>query len=592
MLKLILMDRRKFLTQTIKLGGALAVTGLPIYSCAKEKEKEYEFPDPKKDPEKEPEKEPERSRYDKEADLIIIGGGMGGCATALAACRNGLRVIMTEETKWIGGQVATQGVPPDEHEWIETTGAPASYREYRARVRDYYRNNYALTDAARNTANLNPGSGGVSRLCHEPIVTMHVLEDMLAPCISSGLLNILYHTKAVSADMAGDDVDSVTVKNLLSGDQTVLHGKYFVDATDLGELLPLTSTEYVTGAESKAETKELHAPDVADPYCNQAFTYCFAMDYLDGENHVIDKPRDYDFWKNYRPQLTPAWAPGVLLTEDYVYPSDPGRLREAYFNPLGSTGETGFGWWNYRKIINKNNFVPGTYPSDITMVNWPQNDYFAGNIIDVPETEFKKQIEASKQLSLSLLYWLQTECPRRDGKIGWPGLRLRGDIFGTDDGLALAPYIRESRRIKAVTTVTEAHVGKEQRKKEAQSTKAYKFNDSVGIGFYNIDLHPTCSGVSYIDTSALQFQIPLGAMIPIRVKNLIPACKNIGTTHITNGCYRLHPVEWSIGEAAGCLASFAISNKMIPREVRDGETKLYEFQKMLKSQGIEIKWNV
>ena len=34
--------------------------------------------------------------------------------------------------------------------------------------------------------------------------------------------------------------------------------------------------------------------------------------------------------------------------------------------------------------------------------------------------------------------------------------------------------------------------------------------------------------------------------------NLLPAGKNIGTTHITNGCYRLHPVEWNIGEVAGC----------------------------------------
>jgi NADPH-dependent 2,4-dienoyl-CoA reductase/sulfur reductase-like enzyme len=34
---------------------------------------------------------------DKElaADLVIIGGGLGGCAAALAAARNGLRVIMT-----------------------------------------------------------------------------------------------------------------------------------------------------------------------------------------------------------------------------------------------------------------------------------------------------------------------------------------------------------------------------------------------------------------------------------------------------------------------------------------------------------------
>ena len=54
------------------------------------------------------------------ADVVIVGGGLGGCATALAACRNGLKVIMTEETDWIGGQVSQQGVPPDEHAWIET----------------------------------------------------------------------------------------------------------------------------------------------------------------------------------------------------------------------------------------------------------------------------------------------------------------------------------------------------------------------------------------------------------------------------------------------------------------------------------------
>ena len=56
------------------------------------------------------------------ADIVIIGAGLGGCATAMAACRNGLRVILTEETDWIGGQLSQQGVPPDEHQWIETNG--------------------------------------------------------------------------------------------------------------------------------------------------------------------------------------------------------------------------------------------------------------------------------------------------------------------------------------------------------------------------------------------------------------------------------------------------------------------------------------
>src|SRR5258706_4475586 len=55
-----------------------------------------------------------------ECDIAVIGGGVGGCAAALAALREGLRVILTEETDWISGQLTAQGVPPDEHRWIGT----------------------------------------------------------------------------------------------------------------------------------------------------------------------------------------------------------------------------------------------------------------------------------------------------------------------------------------------------------------------------------------------------------------------------------------------------------------------------------------
>ena len=150
---------------------------------------------------------------------------------------------------------------------------------------------------------------------------------------------------------------------------------------------------------------------------------------------------------------------------------------------------------------------------------------------------------------------MQTEAPRHDGGNGWPGLRLRGDITGTEHGLAKHPYIRESRRIKAEFTVLEKHVGTDERMQvtgmSREDVTAEQFEDSVGVGSYRIDLHPSTGGDNYIDISSLPFQIPLGALIPQRVENLIPACKNLGVTHITNGCYRLHPVEWNIGESAG-----------------------------------------
>ncbi|SCQ20410.1 FAD-dependent oxidoreductase [Tannerella forsythia] len=522
-----------------------------------------------------------------QTDVVIIGGGFGGCAAALAACRNGLNVVMTEETDWIGGQVSQQGVPPDEHPWIETHGASASYRTFRNKVREYYRRNYPLTDEARACEFLNPGDGLVSRLCHEPIVSEAVLTEMLLPYLSTGKLKLLLRYKARYAEMKGDSIRAVEVYCKETGHSMALSAPYFVDATECGDLLPLTQTEYVTGAEAKSETNELHAAAEAMPMNNQAFTVCFAMDYVPGANLTIDKPADYAFWRDYIPSLKPAWS-GRLI--DLNYP-DPITLktREAGFHPEGKELSV-FNLWNYRKIISRKNFTPGLYSGDITIVNWPQNDYLLGNLLDVPGVEFEKQVAQAKKLNLSLFYWLQTEAPRPDGGTGWPGLRLRGDVLGTGDGMAKYPYIREARRIKAMFTVTEEHVGKENRKLATGETKAAEFYDSVGIGYYRIDLHPSFGGDNYIDVDSLPFQIPLGALIPQRVDNVLPACKNIGTTHITNGCYRLHPVEWSVGEAVGMLLAYAKEKKVLPRTVRENRTLLSDFQQRIQAQGAEIGW--
>jgi hypothetical protein len=512
------------------------------------------------------------------ADVVIIGGGTGGCAAALAAAKSGKTVIMTEETTWIGGQFTSQAVPPDEHPWIEQFGCTHSYREFRNRVRDYYRRNFPLTAAAAMNPLLNPGDGYVSRLCHEPRVALAVLHDMLAPYVHSGRVRILLRTVPSEASVDGDTVRSVTVRNLDTGDKTELTGRYFLDATECGDLLPLTGTEYVTGAESRAETGEPHAlPGPADPMDMQGITYCFAMDYIEGEDHTIPKPEQYDFWRSYAPEF---W-PGPLLSWTTCHPI---TLEPRRYSLFGEDGAASL--WRYRRIINKDHFAEGTYVSDITLVNWPQNDYWLGPIIDVPEEERQRHLYMAKQLSLSLLYWLQTEAPRPDGKAGYPGLRLRPDVTGTEDGLAMAPYIRESRRIKALFTVLEQHVGADAR----DGRPAEWFDDSVGVGAYRIDLHPSTSGRNYLDISSLPFQIPLGSLIPQRMRNLIAAAKNIGTTHITNGCYRLHPVEWNIGEAAGFLAGYCLDKGMEPADVRSHEEALKDFQHMLVRFGIELSW--
>jgi hypothetical protein len=526
------------------------------------------------------------------ADVVICGGGLGGCAAALAALHNNLKVILTEETDWVGGQISQQGVPPDEHQWIETHGATQLYRDFRNSARQYYKRNYPITESARADKYFNPGDGSVSKLCVEPRVAQIVLMDMLAPFINSKELILLTDYKIIAADVTGSKVQALKAVNQLQGKNIILSAPYFIDATELGDLLPLTGTEFVTGTESKRETQELHAPEKSDPGNNQAFTVCFAIDYIQGKNNIIEKPKDYDFWRNFKPEMNPAW-PGKLLDLHYSNPSSL-TSKELAFNPEGADTSPLLNLWTYRRIINKNNFNPGTYQSDITIVNWPQNDFFNKNLIGTSPEEFKKTVDSAKQLSLSLLYWLQTEVPRRGNGYGWPGIRLRKDIMGTEDGMAKYPYIRESRRIKALFTVLEEHVGKENRSLitgKNNDNKAADFYDSIGIGYYHIDLHPSCSGNNYIDFDSLPFQIPLGALLPKRVENLIPANKNIGTTHITNGCYRLHPVEWNIGEAAGSLVAFSMKKKVIPRAVRESKSLLEDFRNLIWSQGIETRWS-
>ena len=516
-------------------------------------------------------------------DILVVGGGLGGIAAALAAVRLGKRVILTEETTWLGGQMTAQAVPPDEHAWIEETGCSRSYRALRNGIREYYRKFYPLSLEARSDPYLNPGQGNVSKLCHEPRVSLAVIEQMLAPFLANLQLQVLLSCKPVSAEVHGDRAVSVTLHDLETDHLLIISAAYFLDATELGDLLPLTGTEHCIGAESQEQTGELHAlPGDPDPLEQQPFSWCFALDYHPGEQHTIEKPEKYDFWVNYQADF---W-PDRMLSWTYSEPVDLSSVYRPIFTGPREA-KNGADLWHFRRIFYTGHYPQGMYSSDIVIVNWPQIDYWLSPLVGVAEDEAQRNLYQAKQLSLSMLYWMQTEAPRTDGGLGYPGLRLRGDITGTRHGLAMAPYIRESRRIKAEFTVLEQHIGVEARR---TLQGAELFYNTVGVGSYRIDLHPTYRR-NYVDVASWPYQIPLGALIPLRLENLLPACKNLGTTHITNGCFRMHPPEWNIGEAAGALAAWCLEKMLIPRQVRNNSNLLQEFQQMLSEMlGVQLYW--
>jgi len=477
--------------------------------------------------------------------VLIAGGGTGGVAAALAAARAGRRVVLLEETDWLGGQMTSQGVSAlDEHEFIESFGGTARYYELRNALRKHY-------------GQANPGNCWVTRLAFEPRECARIIESMLPAGVQ-----VFKRTKTVAGTTEGDRITEVVAMGLDDRRLLRFQPQMVIDATELGDLLPLSGTEYVVGAESVAQTGEAQAqPQEPKPRCVQSFTYTFACERRPaGEKHVIAKPDKYEHYRDTQP-----YSLNIEVHGGEIYGETSGWLQYSLYGQLPGTKG---GLWTYRRLVEKNN---------LTMFNWPGNDYRDHSIIDCPPLEAVRALQDAKRVSLGFLYWLQQEAPE---------LKLRPDVMDTADGLSKHPYIRESRRIKAKKTIVEQEVSAHHQK----GPRAAHFADSVGVGWYPIDIHR--SGPDDVGASCRTkpFQIPLGALLPVRVDNLIAGAKNIGTTHITNGCYRLHPVEWNIGEAAGALAAFALENRIPPAAVREDGATLGRFQRRLLEDGVPLAW--
>lgn len=513
-----------------------------------------------------------------QCDILIVGGGTGGVAAALAATKpqkGSIKVCMTEETDWIGGQMTAQGVSAlDENYLVETSGACRSYQDVRRDIRDFYSTKRKLSEIGASKKYLDPGNCWVSRLAFEPKVCLDVLKKRLEPAESDGRLATYLRYKPVYANCQSDKngrktLLSVGMVNLDSNELIEFEAKVFIDATELGDLLPLCQMEYGSGSDSSSSTSEPHAPAQGDAENVQDFVFPFVIEYRTGEHHVIEKPKFYDEFNSKGKFSLQGW-----------------KMFESAFrkNEDGSESEL-LPFWTYRRLIDKDFFNDPNYPVDVSMINWDSNDLRGENIIDKSAQVQSERLARAKFLSLGFLYWLQTEADRDDGGKGYPELMLRKDVLATDDGLSKFPYIRESRRIKPIQQIIEQNI-------VASSNdlpRSTAFEDTVGIGLYPVDIH----GHQEVPGAAQQtspFQISLSSLIPIDATNLLPACKNLGVTHITNGAYRLHPIEWAIGEAQGALAAHMCRDNREAKDYIKDFKRLRKLQMELVEHGSPIYW--
>lgn len=509
-----------------------------------------------------PAKEPSES-----CDVVILGGGTGGTAAALAAARNGSRVCITEPTHWLGGQMTAQGVSAfDGNRYSSSTGSSASYNELKRGIRDYY-----LQRKRAGTANgvkFNPGACWVSEECFEPPVAVQVLHSMLAPYQQAGKLRVWLHTVPVRVERQGDRITSVLVYDFDHRDWVRLRGRYFIDATELGDLLPLAGAEYVTGAESRSQTGEPDARAQADPRAAQSFNWDFILSRDAAHPDRSPQPADYA-----------AYAHQYGLSVDY------GHGKVLTYGVFRHVPGTPGSFWTYRRVVAADQFPAGLYASDLSLINWDSNDYCNPDLLALDPVRQARALQKGKQASLGFLWWLQHRVKRDDGSgEGYPGLHLDKAEMGSRDGLSQYPYIRESRRIRALRTIVEQDVSDHFQ----HGARARLYDDSVGIGLYAIDIH-SC-GHHDFTSRAKPYELPLGALISLNISNLLAASKDIGTTHITNGAYRLHPIEWAIGTAAGTAAALAQQTGDSPARIDQDSRLRRKLQWMLVKQGQPIFW--
>jgi hypothetical protein len=618
-----------------------------------------------------------------DCEILIIGGGLAGTATAYETLLAGRNVCMTDITDWIGGQMTSQGTSAFDEAQKQRSLLFYSrgYKELRDRVQRKY-------------GQLNPGDCWVSVSCFLPNDAQQIIVQQLQDAAKKGKGKLQWFPSTVIKDLEissdgklinsataiqhspapdtpplnteplskiiedayrYEDSSRLTKKIIRFVPQTSQQKRpsdwFVIDATETGEIIALADVPYRLGLDPRSHLNPSSPTDKGDPYCTQGFTYTFAMEQTK-EPQPQEKP---SFYPQYEPY--------------YGYDADP---KKANFDFV----------FTYRRIWSpeprsKEKTPPFNVsqpkPGDISMQNWVWgNDYRPGTAKD-NLVYTRKQLQETGQLApggwmgglrtdalhkgeeiaLGFYYWLvagTTDSQLQPSpKTPEPNHRLLNGLdspMGTVHGLSKYPYIREGRRIIGRPafgysdgfSIAELDISRADYRSQyyrdnlpeqmyrdlwtalagleaakvinnriapeqiTRRTRSTIFQDSVGIAQYAIDFHPCMQdspperpgnkereGVRQAHGPAYPGQIPLRAMIPQKIDNLLVAGKSIATSHIAAAAYRVHSFEWSVGAAAGTTAAFALSEGILPYQLVDGlprrEPKLAELQQLLQANG-------
>lgn len=452
-------------------------------------------------------------------DVLVIGGGASGISAGIQSARMGVKTMVAEETPWIGGMLTSAGV---------------SCIDGNYRLRGGIFGEFTDSLAARYGGWESLKTGWVSNINFEPHVGQEILTNMAASC--GEMLDMRRETSMLSVTKE-EEIWKVVLKPA-NGKKYTVTADVLIDGTELGDVAKACGVEYRVGMEASSDTGESIAPMEANDVIQDLTMVAMLKDYGPDVDMTIEVPEGYD----------------------------PAPFYNCAVNPKNTEVETGQALWTPEMMITYGRTPNGKY-----MINWPiyGNDYYV-NSVEMSKEEREEAYKAARNFTLGFIYFIQTE-------LGMKNLGLADDEFPTEDGLALIPYHRESRRI-----VGEAFFTLD----AAASPYEYEYpyyRTGIAVGDYAVDhhhfRHPDWKGLPDLEFYPIpSFNVPIGVLIPKQkdVDNLIVAEKSVSVSNLINGATRLQPVVMQLGQAAGVMAALAQTEgkKVRSVSIRRVQTKL------------------
>ena len=437
----------------------------------------------------------------RKVDVLIAGGGASGVTAAVQAARMGAEVVVLEEGPWLGGMLTSAGVSCIDGNYRMRSGLFGEFLDSLAA-------RYGGYDALK--------TGWVSNVCFEPHVGQEIFTSMTDACKD----NLVVERNSTIRKVERKEGDWLVTFVDGGGRRRRILADVLIDATELGDVAAMCGVAYDIGMEASSDTGESIAPDSANDVIQDLTMVAVLKDYGPGADRTIDCPKGYD--------------PSVYA----------GCCRNP-LNAFEGKTDTGQRIWTAEEMLRY-----GALPGGYYMLNWPiyGNDYYV-NIIEMEPQDREEALEKARERTLGYVYFIQTE-------LGMKHLGIADDVFPTEDGLAMIPYHRESRRIRGEAFFTVD---------AAASPYGFKYpyyRTGVAVGDYAVDhhhfRHPDWKSLPDLHFYPIpSFNLPLGSLIPLGVDDLIVAEKSISVSNLMNGATRLQPVVMQLGQAAGVMAAYS-----------------------------------